>query len=80
MKELMIAVAKYNLALSAWQQHTDTYYTRYQVDEPMTPGERRADEELYRREKRLRDVLRDTQNELIAAARRFYTETKSEQS
>lgn len=80
MNELMIAVAKYNLALAAWRHHTDFYYASYEIDPPMTAGERRADEELYRREKRLREILRDTQSDLIAAAQRFYTETKSEQS
>ncbi len=69
MEKLMAAIDEYNLALEAWEKHTATFYRAWELDEPITPGERRADEQMYRQEHKIRNRLMDAESAVIAAAR-----------
>jgi hypothetical protein len=72
MDKLMLAVDEYNKALAEWNQYTSTYYAPWQLDEPITPGERRADEQQRRLQEKLRRRLQDAQAAVIAAAQQLH--------
>ena len=71
MDKLYAAIDDYNLALEAWNSYTSRFYAPYQLDEPMTAGERRADEQQRREADKLRRRLQDAQAALIAAAQQL---------
>lgn len=64
----MAAVDAYNKAAAAWESHKATYYNWWEMDEPITPGERRADEQIQRKAKQLRDALVNAQAAVISEA------------
>jgi len=68
MDELIAAVRALQNAQADWNRHTSTYSASYQMDEPLTPGERRADEQIRHTERVLRDKLTNAREKMIALA------------
>jgi hypothetical protein len=71
MDKLLAAVEELNQAKAAWDNYQATYYQSYQLDDPITPGERRADEQMRRYEQKIRDRLIKAREEVIAEAQRL---------